>query len=182
MAILERTYNVPLRRQWLKVQRHYRAKKAVRGLREFLVRHMKSENIKIGPYLNEFVWANSMKNPPHHVKVQVRKHDDGLVLAELEGKQMFTPKKKEEKKEKSKIEEKIEQMVGKPKRTAPKKEDSKEKTADSQKSEPKHAPKEETKKVARVTKESNLPHTPESNKQGPTLADEHTHHHGSTNK
>ena len=47
-TILERTYNVPLRKEFLKVPKYKRAKKAVTALKQFLVKHMKSDNIKIG--------------------------------------------------------------------------------------------------------------------------------------
>lgn len=62
-----------------------RAKKATTALREFLMRHMKSETVLIGKHLNEFVWAHGMRNPPHHVKVTCVKGDDGVVKAELFG-------------------------------------------------------------------------------------------------
>ena len=117
MAILERSYNVPLRKQWLKVPKYKRAQRAVKALRQFLYRHMKTDddNLKLGPYINEFIWQHGMRNPPHHVKVNAHKQDDGIVLVELDGKPMIELKKKEEKKEKSKIEEKIESVIGKKK-------------------------------------------------------------------
>ena len=37
---IERTYNVPLRREWLKSPKYKRSKKAITGLRIFLIRHM----------------------------------------------------------------------------------------------------------------------------------------------
>jgi ribosomal protein L31E len=37
--VLERTYNVPLRREYLKVPRYRRAKKAVTALKEFVSKH-----------------------------------------------------------------------------------------------------------------------------------------------
>jgi len=85
MAKIERVYNVPLRKEWLKVPKYKRAKKAVAALREFLQKHMKSENVKLGPELNKIVWVHGIKNPPHHVKVTVIKQDDGRVDAELFG-------------------------------------------------------------------------------------------------
>ena len=45
---LERTYNVPLRKEFLKVPKYKRAKKAVKALKQFLAKHMKSDNVKIG--------------------------------------------------------------------------------------------------------------------------------------
>jgi len=83
--VLERTYNVPLRRKWLNVPKYKRAKKAVFALKTFVEKHMKSENIKLGKYVNEELWKHGIKNPPHHVKVIARKDSEGVVNVELEG-------------------------------------------------------------------------------------------------
>jgi len=95
----ERIYNVPLRREWLKVPKYKRAKKTIVALKRFLSKHMKSENLSIGEHLNELIWQNGMRNPPHHVKINVLKEDDGKVFAELVG---FEVKRKEEGKEEKK--------------------------------------------------------------------------------
>jgi large subunit ribosomal protein L31e len=97
MANIERTYTIPLRREWLKSVKYKRAKKAVRAIKEFLMRHMKAdaENVKIGRYLNLIVWAHGIKNPPSRVKVNVTKDDKGVVHAEMVGAPV--EKKKEEK-------------------------------------------------------------------------------------
>jgi large subunit ribosomal protein L31e len=86
MAI-ERVYNVPLRAEFLKVPRYRRAKKAANGLRSFLAKHMKvsEDNVKIGKYANLEIWKHGIKNPPHHIKVNVKKDDEGIVRAELVG-------------------------------------------------------------------------------------------------
>jgi len=104
MAV-ERTYNVPLRKAWLKVPRYMRTKKAAKALKEFLRKHMKSEDVKIGKYLNEFLWRHGIKNPPHHVKVKCSKDDKGIVIAELEG----APAEKKEETKKRKKPAKIEE-------------------------------------------------------------------------
>ena len=73
---LKRTYNIPLRREFMKVPKYKRAKKAITALKQFVKRHMKIdnlENIKIGKHLNEEIWKHSIKNPPHHVKVNILK-------------------------------------------------------------------------------------------------------------
>ncbi len=82
MAKIERIYNVPLRKSFQKVPRDKKSKKAIKTLREFLMHHMKSESVKIGPKANELVWDRGIQKPPHHVKVKVVKEDD-VVLAEL---------------------------------------------------------------------------------------------------
>jgi large subunit ribosomal protein L31e len=82
--VLERVYNAPLRREWLKVPRYRRAKKALNALRQFVSKHMKSENVKIGTYANLKIWEHGIKNPPHHIKVKCIKYEDGKVVAELD--------------------------------------------------------------------------------------------------
>lgn len=107
MPRLERSYNVPLRREWLKAPNYLRAKKAIVALRAFLVRHMKSENVLLGPKLNEFIWRRGIKRPPHHVKITAIKEEDGKVYAELLGFK-FGPKVEEKKIEEEKVEERKE--------------------------------------------------------------------------
>jgi ribosomal protein L31E len=105
---LERTYNVPLRRGFIRAPCYRKAKKAVSTLKDFMRQHMKAETIKIGPELNKKIWEHGIKNPPHHVKVTAVKEAD-VVKVELEGVQFkaLEPKKKEEKKTglKGKLEE-----------------------------------------------------------------------------
>ena len=81
--VLERTYNIPLRREWLKAPMYKRAKKAVLATKQFLVRHMKSEDIRLSNDLNHHLWERGIKNPPHHVAVIARKDDQGKVVATL---------------------------------------------------------------------------------------------------
>ena len=94
--MIERAYNVPLRREFLKVPRYKRAKTAVNALKRFLHKHMKSEEIFIGKRLNEQIWENGMRNPPHHVSIGVVKEDDGKVYAELSGFKYEKPLTEEE--------------------------------------------------------------------------------------
>lgn len=82
MAKIERIYNVPLRRAFQRVARNKRAKKAIKTLKEFLIKHMKSEDVKIGPKANETVWSRGIQKPPHHIKVKVIKENE-IVIAEI---------------------------------------------------------------------------------------------------
>lgn len=104
MAILERTYTIPLRKEWLKAQRYKRAKKAIAGLRKFLQKHMKSDNVLLGKHLNLEIWKRGIRNPPSRVKVNVTKDEKGVVKAELFGIKKEEPKKEEVKKEETKVE------------------------------------------------------------------------------
>jgi len=81
----ERTYTVPLRREFRKAPIYKRAKKAGVALRQFLQKHMKSEDVKIGRKLNQAIWQRGITNPPHKVKVTATKNDKGEVYAELFG-------------------------------------------------------------------------------------------------
>lgn len=107
-VVLERTYNIPLRKEFLKVPRYKRSKKAIAGLRKFLSRHMKSDNIKLGKHLNELIWQHGIRNPPHHVQVTAIKDDQNVVRAELIGKPIFEPEPIKEEKKGKKAEEKKE--------------------------------------------------------------------------
>jgi ribosomal protein L31E len=82
--VLERVYNVPLRREWLKTPKYKRAKKAGIALRQFLEKHMKSKDIIISNNVNLKIWEHGMKNPPHHIKVKADKFEDGHVFVDLD--------------------------------------------------------------------------------------------------
>lgn len=92
MANLERTYNIPLRKEFQKAPPYKRAKKAITAVREFLVKHMKSSDINLGTHLNQEIWSRGIKNPPHHIKVSVTKDEKGKVMAELVGAPKPAPK------------------------------------------------------------------------------------------
>jgi ribosomal protein L31E len=86
--ILEREYNVPLRKGFLKVQEYKRATKAVKTLKEFLARHMKVydrdlRKIKLDIDLNNEIRFRGMKKPLAKIKVHAKKFDDGIVRVSL---------------------------------------------------------------------------------------------------
>jgi large subunit ribosomal protein L31e len=86
---MERTYIIPLRREWLKVPIYKRTKKAVNTTRAFLVKHMKVETVKLGRHLNMKLWTRGNRNPPHKVEVHVEIVKDkagDYAYAELVGK------------------------------------------------------------------------------------------------
>jgi large subunit ribosomal protein L31e len=108
---IERSYNVPLRKEFREIVNYKKTPRAVRALRAFLVKHMKSEDIKLGMHLNEFMWKHGAKNPPHHVKVHVIKEGDE-VRAELEGFEFKEAVKAEKKKEPETMKDKLEKKLG----------------------------------------------------------------------
>jgi large subunit ribosomal protein L31e len=121
-VVLERVYNVPLRKEWLKAPKYKRAKKAVKALKEFIAKHMKSDDVKVGKFANLEIWKHGIKNPPHHIKVKAVKDNKGSVKVELEGvklkekvpsilkKSRAKEEKKPKKAEASEVDKKLEQV------------------------------------------------------------------------
>src|SRR3989344_7194038 len=86
--ILEREYSVPLRKEWLKVPRYKRSNKAIKALKEFMVRHMKIydrdlKKIKIDVNLNNEIRFRGVKKPYSKIKVKAKKFDNDTVKVEL---------------------------------------------------------------------------------------------------
>jgi len=108
---LERVYNIPLRKKYQKAPRWKRTNRAVKAIREFALKHTKAKEVKIGKYLNLEMWKHGIRNPPHHIKVNCKKDEEGLVKVELVGAPEEKPKeeKKKPKKEEGKKEEKEEE-------------------------------------------------------------------------
>jgi len=158
----EKTFNIPLRKEFLKVPKYQRSKKAVKAVKEFLQKHMKSENIKLGTKLNEFVWKDGIRNPPHHVKVNV-KVEDTIVYAELVGFE-FEKKIEKKKQQPQTLKEKIADKIGAPK---PKKKEETKEEKHTEKTEKVTLEKKEEKKSEPVTdkKEEKAPVTTTSKKE-----------------
>ena len=118
IQIFEREYIVPLRSGWLKVPDYKRSKKAVKTLKEFMVRHMKIydrdlRKIKIDVDLNNEIRFRGMKKPPAKILVKAKKFDNGNVYVELINlpKHIIFKRKREDKKNlvsDKKVEKKIE--------------------------------------------------------------------------
>ena len=69
MTELKRDYVVPLRRKTRLAPKWRRSKKAVSVLKEFIRKHMKTDDVIICSELNEHIWRNGSKNPPGKVSV-----------------------------------------------------------------------------------------------------------------
>lgn len=98
--IKEKIYVIPLREKCRSVPRYRKTEKAIKTIKEFIVRHMKIRDrdlkkVKIDSYLNEMVWFNGIKNPPHKIKVKAIKEGEivRVEAAELIGKIDFKKKK-----------------------------------------------------------------------------------------
>ena len=81
--VLERVYIVPLRKEYMKAPNWKRTPRALKALREFISKHMKSDEVIIGKYANQLIWKDGIKHPPHHIKVNAVKDEKGKVTVEL---------------------------------------------------------------------------------------------------
>ena len=106
----ERIYTIPLRKAFMKAPSYKRSAKAISAIRKFLIKHMKTEDVKIGKYLNLEIFKHGRKNPPPRVKVKavkdkikVKDKEVEIVKAEL----IDAPVEKEERKQEIKKEEKV---------------------------------------------------------------------------
>jgi large subunit ribosomal protein L31e len=162
---VERSYNIPLRKKTRETAKHKKTPRAIRIIREFLKKHMKVEEVKLGMHLNEFMWKHGIKNPPHHVKVHVIKEDD-VVKAELEGFEYKELVKAETKKEPKTMKDKLEAKLGVKKPTA-----EEEKKEEKQKEEVKAEPRKEEAKEEKPAAEPKAEQPTEITPTAQELAD-----------
>jgi large subunit ribosomal protein L31e len=78
----EQIYVIPLRGT-KRVPRWKRSTIAIKDIRKYLARHMKSSDVKLDRSINERVWDRGAENPPSRIRVRAMKFDDGQVQAEL---------------------------------------------------------------------------------------------------
>ena len=107
---IERVYTINLGKVLLSPN-NQRAKRAINMIREFAVRHMKSEDIKIEEDVSHLVWARGIRHPPRKIRVKLTKDDDGTVLISKYEEEIKTKKEEivEEKPKAQKNEKKIEE-------------------------------------------------------------------------
>lgn len=74
--MLERKYIIPLRKQFSKVQKYKRGYKAIKSVREFLMQHMKVDDVRIGKELNQEILKHGHENPPSKVEVRAIKIEE----------------------------------------------------------------------------------------------------------
>lgn len=80
--ILEREYTIPLRKVW-EAQKKKRAEKAIRIIKNFAKKHMKTEEVKISEKVNELIWSRGIEKPPRKIRVIMKKDKDNIVRVEL---------------------------------------------------------------------------------------------------
>ena len=94
--IEERTYTIPLFPNLNSTPRTKRAAKAVKIVKEFIMKHMKVEEVWVSQDVNEFIFKRGMQKPPRKITVRAEKGDDDVVaiyLAGLRPEEFFKPDK-----------------------------------------------------------------------------------------
>ncbi len=138
MAEIQRKYVIPLRKAWRKAPIYRRTRRAKNALREFVQKHMKVDDVKIGKYLNEKLWEKGPRNPPHKVEVDVTKIEekDKEPYAKVEIVNAPKEEKKIKKvKKKSLISTLKEKVTESPKKEETKKEEAKKEELEKEKKE-----------------------------------------------
>ena len=72
----EKLFTIPLRREWVRVPKWRRTKRAADAVRAFVIRFAKAKEVKIGRWLNLELWAKGAKNPPSKIYVKITKDKD----------------------------------------------------------------------------------------------------------
>ena len=103
----EKVYIINLRREFLKVPRYKKSKKAIIAIKEHISKHMKVDisSVRICRFLNLKIWERGMKNPPPKVKVHCITHEGKTYIELIE--KSFDLKSSEETKEKPAKERKV---------------------------------------------------------------------------
>ena len=73
-------HTIPLRKDYLKVPKHRRSKRAISKIKRYVKKHAKVDEVKIGNNLNKYVWKDGIKNPPGQVEVEILKDDSSASV------------------------------------------------------------------------------------------------------
>src|SRR5216683_1933450 len=75
----EKFYNLNLRKIWSS-PREKRTPRAVRFLRDYVSRHMKTDEVAISEEANSMLWKRGISKPPRKIRVRAVKDKDGRVI------------------------------------------------------------------------------------------------------
>ncbi len=78
----EQIYVIPLR-DVKRAPRWKRSQRAVKEIRAYLEKHLKTDDVKIDQDLNEKLWERGSQKPPRKVRVRAMKFEDGHVEVAL---------------------------------------------------------------------------------------------------
>ena len=78
----ESIYTVNFRKAWITPE-YKRTNRVIGILREFAIRLMKTDDIKIDQYLNRYLWRRGKRNPPRRIRVRMTKDETDTVVISL---------------------------------------------------------------------------------------------------
>lgn len=153
---IERIYTINLGKVLLSPN-NQRAKRAINMIREFAIKHMKSENVKIEEEISHLVWARGIRHPPRKIRVKITKDEGNVIVSKYQeeknvedtskkGDKKFVDKKKKGDKKSDSKQKKVEEKKVKEK---PKQE---EKKAEEKPKKVEESPKEEKKAESKTEK------------------------------
>src|ERR671932_2306529 len=96
---LSRVYTINLGKAWL-TPRYRRTDRVINMVREFAVKNMKSDEVKIDQDLSRHIWSRGKTNPPRRVRVKMVKDEEDIVTVSLYEEAVEMAEEKEEKEEK----------------------------------------------------------------------------------
>jgi large subunit ribosomal protein L31e len=79
-VVEEKVYTIPLRHVWVVTPRGKRAPRAVRDVRNYVARHMKSDEVAVSNEINSQIWSRSINKPPRKITVRAVKDKEGKVI------------------------------------------------------------------------------------------------------
>jgi large subunit ribosomal protein L31e len=79
-VVEEKVYTIPLRHVWVVTPRGKRAPRAVRDVRNYVARHMKSDEVAVSNEINSAIWSRSINKPPRKITVRAVKDKEGKVI------------------------------------------------------------------------------------------------------
>jgi|SRR5579883_2275338 len=139
----ERIYTINLGKVLLSPN-NQRAKRAINMIREFAIKHMKSENIKIEEEISHLVWARGIRHPPRKIRVKITKDDGNVIVSKYQEEKKADETKSEKKSDDKKKSDKSKKEE---KKVEEKKEKVEKKTEEKKESKTEEKPKKEEKKA-----------------------------------
>lgn len=79
-VVEEKTYTIPIGKLGYTTDRGHRAPRAVRDVRKYVSRHMRSDEVSISNEINSSIWAAGINKPPRKIVVRAVKDKEGRVV------------------------------------------------------------------------------------------------------
>lgn len=77
-----RVYTINLSKAWI-TPSYKRTDRVINMIREFAIKHMKTEDVKLDQDLNRHVWNYGKTNPPRKVRVKMVKDENDTLVVSL---------------------------------------------------------------------------------------------------